>query len=212
MNKNLIYGGCLGVSILLTLFLAYNGLGMYAIFTSVICLIELVLLVMNLIDSRSEDSLYESELKKILKTYDAVLIDSENLPSIEGKNIIRISSIENLIDAQVEVRKPVYFKKEFDSCTFVLLDDNEACVYSLKKNDTVVVPIDLMIEENKINKKKVSKEDFLSGIENTTIISLDNNKKYKISPVRDNMEKTIVNDKEFLQMLKAEYMPKLKEK
>lgn len=212
MNKNLVYGGCLGVSIIVTLFLAYSGLEMYAIFTGVICLIELVLLVMNLIDSRSEDSLYESELRKILKTYDAVLIDSENLPSLEGKNIIRVSSIENLIDAQVEVRKPVYYKKEFDSCTFVLLDDNEACVYSLKKNDTVVVPIDLIIEENKINKKKLTKEDFLSGIENTTIISLDNNKKYKISPVRDNMEKTIVNDKEFLKMLKAEYMPKLKEK
>ena len=211
MNKNICYGLGLLFSLVATLFLAYNGLAMYAIFTVALVLISLYLLVMNLINSRDEDSIYESELKNILKTYDAVLINSENIPDLVGRNIIKVSSIEDLIDAQVEIRKPVYYKKEFDSCTFILLDDKEACIFSIKRNDSVILPIDNIIEENKNNSKKISKEEFLSGIENTTIISMDN-KKYKISPVRDNNEKTIVNDKEFLQMLKAEYMPKFKEK
>lgn len=211
MNKNICYGIGLLFSLVATLFLAYNGLAMYAIFTVALVLISLYLLVMNLINSRDEDSIYESELKNILKTYDAVLINSENIPDLVGRNIIKVSSIEDLIDAQVEIRKPVYYKKEFDSCTFILLDDKEACIFSIKRNDSVILPIDNIIEENKNNSKKISKEEFLSGIENTTIISMDN-KKYKISPVRDNNEKTIVNDKEFLQMLKAEYMPKFKEK
>ena len=211
MNKNICYGIGLLFSLVATLFLTYNGLAMYAIFTVALVFISLYLLVMNLINSRDEDSIYESELKNILKTYDAVLINSENIPDLVGRNIIKVSSIEDLIDAQVEIRKPVHYKKEFDSCTFILLDDKEACIFSIKRNDSVILPIDNIIEENKNNSKKISKEEFLSGIENTTIISMDN-KKYKISPVRDNNEKTIVNDKEFLQMLKAEYMPKFKEK
>lgn len=211
MNKNICYAVVFITSGIFTAFLSFNGLGIYSIFTTVLCLIMLVLFVINLINNRDEDSKYESELKNILKTYDAVLIESENLPNLEKRNIIKVSSIENLIDAQVEIRKPIYYKKEFDSCTFILLDDKEACIYSIKRNDSIIVPIDNIIEENELNSKKISKEEFLSGIENTTIISMDN-KKYKISPVRDNHEKTIVNDKEFLQMLKDEYLPKLKEK
>ena len=115
MNKNICYGIGLLFSLVATLFLAYNGLAMYAIFTVALVLISLYLLVMNLINSRDEDSIYESELKNILKTYDAVLINSENIPDLVGRNIIKVSSIEDLIDAQVEIRKPVYYKKEFDS-------------------------------------------------------------------------------------------------
>ena len=140
MNKNICYGIGLLFSLVATLFLVYNGLAMYAIFTVALVLISLYLLVMNLINSRDEDSIYESELKNILKTYDAVLINSENIPDLVGRNIIKVSSIEDLIDAQVEIRKPVYYKKEFDSCTFILLDDKEACIIfaSLIDNNTVL--------------------------------------------------------------------------
>ena len=97
MNKNICYGIGLLFSLVATLFLAYNGLAMYAIFTVALVLISLYLLVMNLINSRDEDSIYESELKNILKTYDAVLINSENIPDLVGRNIIKVSSIEDLI-------------------------------------------------------------------------------------------------------------------
>ena len=31
----------------------------------------------------------------------------------------------------------IYYKKEFDSCSFVLLDDKEACIFILKVNDDI---------------------------------------------------------------------------
>lgn len=203
MKRTIEYSILCGVSVLVSILLILFNMKEFSIFTIILSLIFLLLIFFNVNDNRSDDAIYESTLKKILKTYVAILIESEELPSIKGKNIVKITSIDNLINAQVEIRKPIYYKKEFDYCTFVLLDDKEALVYSLKRNDDVVCTIDNIILEEKINS---SKEELLNGIENTTIIKLDNNKVYKISPVKE--ENKQISDAEFLNMLKSEYMPK----
>ena len=65
-----------------------------------------------------------------------------------GKNIIRVTNLEDLMDAQLELRKPIYYMIEGeDSCSFVLLDNTEACIYILKKNDEVESPLELIIAE-----------------------------------------------------------------
>lgn len=205
MKRTIEYSILCGVSVLVSILLILFNMKEFLIFTIILSLVFLLLIFFNVNDNRSDDAIYESTLKKILKTYVAILIESEELPSIRGKNIVKTTSIDNLINAQVEIRKPIYYKKEFDYCTFILLDDNEALVYSLKRNDDIVCAIDNVILEEKINS---SKEELLSGIENTTIIKLDNNKVYKISPVKE--ENKHISDAEFLNMLKSEYMPKFK--
>lgn len=210
--KKYVLGGLLVLFGVVTCVLIFSDAIMYAILTGTISFVLLVLFIMNLISNKDETSIYNSVLNNIIKTYDAVLINSENIPEIDDRNVIMVNSIEDLIDAQAEIRKPIYYKKEIDSCSFLLLDDKEACIYILKINDEVVSPLEVVLYE-KMDKKNNKSDDakLLDDIDKTTIIKLENNKSFKVSPIRDKAKKDEeISDKELLGLLKEEYMPKLK--
>lgn len=137
-------------------------------------------------ENKDEESIYNSKLKNILKTYDAILVNSEDVPSIKGRNVIKVTSMSDLIDAQIEIRKPVYYKKYENCCSFILLDSKEVCVYILKLNDSIVCPVEALIEENidapKANNGELIKT--LKDLEKTTIIKISDSKLYKVSPIR----------------------------
>lgn len=156
---------------------------------SIILMAALIILYAYLLsiyyETKDEDSIYKSKLKKALKNYDAILVESKKFPDLNGKNIITVTNLDDLIDAQIEIRKPIYYMIEGEeSCSFVLLDNNEACVYILKKNEKVVSPLELIIEEYEDKKyKKNNEESLLEDIDKTTIIKL-NSKILKVSPYR----------------------------
>ncbi|MBQ8659548.1 MAG: hypothetical protein IJ475_01755 [Bacilli bacterium] len=211
--KKIGLGGLFICFLALTIYLVFSEVFMYAILTGTISLVLLILFVMDVFSSKDEYSIYNSVLNNIVKTYDAVLINSDNVPEIDGRNIIMVNSIEDLIDAQAEIRKPIYYKKEFDSCSFVLLDDKEVCIFILKVNDTIVSPLEAVLYEIKANKSKKNDDSkLLDGIDKTTIIKLENNKSFRVSPIRDKEKKSEkeISDQELLGLLKEEYMPKLK--
>lgn len=135
---------------------------------------------------------YLTELKHILKTYDSVMVESKKLPSLKDKNIIMINNIEDLIDAQTELRKPIYYFKQTDTCSFTLFDQEQALIYILKENEELISPIEIELREMQIRDKKNNiDEEILEQISRTTIVKLPNNKSYKISPVRKRQEDTI---------------------
>ncbi len=110
-----------------------------------------------------------------------------------------------MVDAQLEIRKPICYYKQTESCSFVLLDDKEAYVYVEKLSDDVLSPVE--IELNDIKAKQKNSEDIdaemLRDIEKTTIVRLSNKKSYKVSPVRKNKEEkkkesTIVDESEVI--------------
>lgn len=135
---------------------------------------------------------YLTELKHILKTYDSVMVESKKLPSLKDKTIIMISNIEDLIDAQTELRKPIYYFKQTDTCSFTLFDQEQALIYILKENEELISPIEIELREMQVRDKKNNiDEEILEQISRTTIVKLPNNKSYKISPVRKRQEDTI---------------------
>ena len=78
---------------------------------------------------------YELELKKILSTYDSIIVNTENDLDLEKYNIIEVESFEELIDAHSEIRMPInYYHTDYDS-TFILLSDKTAWKYVLKKRN-----------------------------------------------------------------------------
>ena len=105
--------------------------------------------------------------------------------------------MEDLIDAQIEIRKPIYYMIEGeDSCSFVLVDNNEVCIFILKQNEQVESPLELII--NEYEKNNDIDESLLEDIEKTTIIKLNNMKSFKVSPYKkEKKEKVeeIQNDK-----------------
>ena len=129
---------------------------------------------------------YQSKVRNILNTYDSILVKSNTAPSLDDRNVVQVLSMDDLVDAQLELRKPICYIKQTESCSFVLLDEKEAYIYIEKLNDKVISPVEIEIKEAEIKAK--GKEDMdsemLKNIEKTTIVKLSNKKSYKVSPVR----------------------------
>lgn len=142
-------------------------------------------------DNSSPTKAYESNVRNILNTFDSILVQSNAVPKLEGRNIIYVESIDDLVDAQLEIRKPICYYKQTESCSFALLDDKEAYIYIEKLNDDVVSPLEIEIKENKLKTKNQDEMDseMLRDIEKTTIVKLSNKKSYKVSPIRKDKNK-----------------------
>ena len=87
--------------------------------------------------SQKKLSYYEKKLKKILVTYDPIIVNVENLPSLSSLNVVDVTTFEELVDAQNEVRLPINFKEDPKKkvAKFILVNDNLAWVYTLKEGD-----------------------------------------------------------------------------
>ena len=210
MNKKSLI--CLVLFILLGLvsyFLYANNLYKYMIITIPVALVSLFFFIKGLNFNKSPEDEYNAFLKKIMNTYDAVLVDVVDLPSIGDRSIVEVSNFDDLIDAQIEVRKPIYYKREDRSVLFALIDDTQACILLLKVDDSEESGFDNWLKEQR-NKKNINNdESVFDGIENTTVVKLSNNKSYRISPLKDNSKGTIKDSKLLGQTLAN--LPKLKD-
>ena len=185
----------------------------YAFITGTISVILLFLLLGGMVGNRTPEDKYNKFLKDVLRTFDAVLINSDEIPELDGRTMVKVANFEDLIDAQVEIRKPVCYKRDDRSTLFALLDDKQLYYYILRVEENEESPFDDWVKDQK--KKKVNfDKNLLSDIENTTIVKLDNNKSYRISPVtkdesKHEKKKEIKNVKKVTKELDG--LPKLKD-
>lgn len=76
---------------------------------------------------------YDLEVDRILSTYDSIIVNIKELPNLEGYNVIKVESFNELIDAHSEIRKPINYYKENDLSAFFLISDNIAWKYIIYK-------------------------------------------------------------------------------
>lgn len=197
----------LALIILITLMNDITGI---AIVFSALFIILTICLGIYLREEPDEFTAFVKERKRILRVYDSVIVEVEDIPNIAGKNIIKVKTIDDLVDAQLELREPIYYKNDNDSCFFLLLHYNEACIYILKMNDSVVSPTEQSIKYMKADEPQVS-ENILEKLEKTVVYKLDGKKSVKISPVKTEEKIEIVDDtaiKEDLDSHKREHITK----
>ena len=155
-------------------------------------LIDLYFLVREFKIFKDDKSLYNFSLKKIKKSYDAILTNVKELPDLEGVNVITITNLLDFIDAQAELRKPVLYIENRNSTDFLIIDDKEAVVFSLKQNKDSKTPLESKVESLS-NKESV--EDVIDNLDKTAVIEV-NNKSYKVSPMnREDDEQIIIPKK-----------------
>ena len=193
MKKNLkgiIFLGLSLLCIIIGVILINKSLMEYAIFLFTVAFVLAVFGIGNFIYGNDPVKVYESTVKRILNTYDSILVKSSSVPRLDGKNIILVETIDDLVDAQLEIRKPICYLKQTESCSFVLLDEKEAFVYVEKLNDDVVSPVEIELKELKVREKDRDDMDseMLKAIDKTTVVKLSNRKSYKVSPIRKKTE------------------------
>lgn len=184
----------------------------FSIILGALFIILAVVLGIYLREEPDEYSAYIKNKKRILRTYNSIIVEVEDIPNIAGKNIIKVKSIEDLVDAQLELREPIYYKNDNDSCFFMLLHYNEACIYILKMNDGVVSPTEQSIRYMKEDKDtKDTNENILDNLENTIVYKLDELRSFKISPIRNESTIKVVDDtaiKENIETSKEQHLTK----
>ncbi len=92
-----------------------------------------VILLIHVTKSKKDLNKYENELKKILNTYDSIIVNVNKLPDLSGYKVIDVASFNELLDAHGEVRMPINFFKDVRRSYFVLLNDNTAWKYVMSK-------------------------------------------------------------------------------
>ena len=181
----------------------------YAIITSVCALVFLFIAVIKMFNNRTPEDRYNSFIRDALKTFDAILVNTDDLPNIDDRSLVIVNNFEDLIDAQIEIRKPIYYKRNDRSAIFILLDDKQACVCVVKVNEDEKSEYDDYVEEQR-NKKEQFNKALLADIENTTIVRLDNNKSYKITPLNKNKDKKeLKNNNDIIDSIDG--LPKLRD-
>lgn len=115
---------------------------------------------------------YNKKTKKILKKYDSVLVKTKNIPRLYDKNIMVVSTMEDMINAQMEIRKPVYYFVNENSHSFFLLDGEEALVYIVKNDPTVMCVVEkLILNIDKMRNSMV--RETLKKIENAMLYTYE---------------------------------------
>ena len=61
------------------------------------------------------------------------IVNIKDLPDMDGYDVIKVESFEELIDAHSEIRKPINFYQTDDYSAFLLLSDNIIWQYVLRK-------------------------------------------------------------------------------
>jgi len=199
MKKNILGFILLGIAfviLILGLVMLKTRFSDYAIITYVAAAILGFVGIYYIITNSNPKSAYESEVRSVLNTYDSVLVQSNTVPNLDGRNIVYIGSIDDLIDAQLEIRKPICYIKQSESCSFILLDEKEAFVHIMKLDPEVLSPLEIAIKENDLKVKNKSEMDaeMLKDIERTTIVRLSNQKSYKVSPIRKKEKEEVTVD------------------
>ena len=93
--------------------------------------------ILKYIKRKKNDDYYEIELKKILKTYDSIIVNVEELPIIIDKSIINVTSFRELLDAQMELRLPINYKEIIKNqrAQFMIIGDKTVWTYTLLKKE-----------------------------------------------------------------------------
>ena len=104
------------------------------IITSLIFLYHITRLVLKVTNNKSK---YQKYLSQILKEYDSCIVNSkEGYKYPKDKQVIKVASFEELVDAKNILKKPIIYSKINDvKSEFVVEDDDKLFIYILKESD-----------------------------------------------------------------------------
>ena len=104
------------------------------VFSFLIAVMFIILIVITR-NNQKNDNKYYIELKRILSTYDGIIVNVSSLPDLEKFNVIKVRSFDELLDAHSEVRLPINYYRQKNKSTFILVNDTMLWMYVLRNID-----------------------------------------------------------------------------
>ena len=117
-------------------------------------------LVYGVFSNKNEKEIFYNTVNRIVKNYSALLVES-SIPSFVGKDIIYVKNIDNLANAAIQLRKPIYFIKDKESCAFIVIDDVTTLVTILKVNNSSDNRVENIINEMNGIYKDIIEDDYV---------------------------------------------------
>lgn len=185
LNSKIILAVITLVFFLFSLILVFNDLVNYAIILFTITGILITLLCIQIFKKEvKKGDLYSLKLKKILKTYDSILVYADTSYEINEDSIVFIKNIDELARFCDEINKTIIYIPEEDSSSFILKSDSDLLVYILKKDENSKSIIEDKIERRRLAMEYLKDDNILEDLEKTTVIRFKDNKIYKVSPIK----------------------------
>lgn len=133
----------IGIDLILFSFKLFDCL----IVLSVIIVALMIFVVLEIKKSNmDENKKYMYLLKKTLKMYKPVLVETKNFPNIRNKSILKVGDMDDLINAQYEIKKPIYYIKSDDSTVFYILDNDVILVYLIKMYESSSTSLEIELD------------------------------------------------------------------
>lgn len=107
------------------------------IICGILLLMELIKFTKLLLSIRIKRSRYEKYINKILREYDRLIVETETAPNTEGKNIVKISKFQELLDVRDNLKLPIkyYIIKKYEECCFYINYEEELYLFKIKAID-----------------------------------------------------------------------------
>lgn len=94
-------------------------------------------IILLLLPFRNKKNKYDILLKKYMKEYDRLIVDTSTLPKFSMYNILKVKSFEELLDVRDNLRLPIMFFeiKKHEKAHFYILHNNNLYLFTLKAVD-----------------------------------------------------------------------------
>ena len=85
---------------------------------------------------------FKHDLKKIIKTYGFILTELDEIPNLTHYTYYKMHSFDELLCKAMDYRVNIYYFSEENTCDFVLINQNDLFIFTLKEDKKYFSKID----------------------------------------------------------------------
>ena len=181
MNNNVFKSGLVTILFIVT-FIIFLVVGKieFALVSLILLIISIIILIRNILIINKPNGMFYEYIKNIIESNENVLVEINKFPDLKGKELYRTKTVQDLLNMETSVKKPIYYTYNNDSYDFILLDDKKVYINTIKKNSNIISCLDMYLSD--MNKKD-NNYNLIEDLDKTTIIKVDKDKEYVVYPL-----------------------------
>lgn len=104
---------------------------------ALISLVIFIYIIVNLFNEKKPTSKYDKLIKKILKEYDRLIVNTSSPPVLNKDKVLIVDNFQELLDVHDNLGIPImyYIIEEHKKCTFYINHDDEIFIYKVKETE-----------------------------------------------------------------------------